>query len=172
MLGTGLSSAIGHSILIVGLAASVFGAFALATGTALRNERVQRAVHLYGFVSLGAAVGAVVLMERGLITRDWSLAYVQKVGSLHTPALFNFTALWSALEGSILLWLLLLAMYLVIVLRRYKERLTDPLISWTSVVMFAVTAFFFFLSLGPTDAFRQGVVPANFDKCCTGPNPM
>ena len=109
MLGTGLSSAIGHSILIVGLAASVFGAFALATGTALRNERVQRAVHLYGFIALAAAVGAVVLMERGLITRDWSLAYVQKVGSRHTPPLFNFTALWSALEGSILLWLLLLA---------------------------------------------------------------
>ena len=50
-------------------------------------------------------------MERGLITRDWSLAYVQKVGSNNTPALYNITALWSALEGSILLWLLLLAIY-------------------------------------------------------------
>ena len=48
-------------------------------------------------------------MERALITRDFSLAYIQQVGSRDTPALFNVTALWSALEGSILLWLLILA---------------------------------------------------------------
>ncbi len=131
----------------------------------------MRTVQGYGWVVFGAAIVAVVVMERALITRDWSLAYVQKVGSYDTPALFNFTALWSALEGSILLWLLLLAMYSFIIMRRYRDRMPDPLVAWALVVMFVVTAFFFFLALGPTDAFRAAGLP-NFDTCCRGPNPL
>ena len=49
------------------------------------------------------------MMQRALITRDFSLAYVQQVGSADTPALYNIAAMWSALEGSILLWALTLA---------------------------------------------------------------
>lgn len=171
MLAEGVNGLLGHSALIVGLAASLFGAGALATATLLHDRRLVRTVQAYGWVALAGAVTAVVVMERALITRDWSVAYVQKVGSYDTPALFNFTALWSALEGSILLWLLLLAVYTAIVMRRYRNRLHDPLVAWALVVMLVVTAFFFFLSLGPTDAFQKGPVP-NFQACCRGPNPL
>ena len=171
MLAEGVNGLFGHSALIIGLAASVFGAMALATATLLRDQRLVRAVQGYGWVVLVGALGAVVAMERALITRDWSVLYVQKVGSYDTPALFNFTALWSALEGSILLWLLLLAVYTVIVMRRYRERMHDPLVAWALVTMFTVTAFFFFLALGPTDAFKAGGAP-NFEMCCGGPNPL
>ena len=171
MLAEGVNGLLGHSALIIGLAASVFGAAAMATATLLKDQRLVRTVQAYGWVVLFGAIAAVVVMERALITRDWSIAYVQKVGSNDTPALFNFTALWSALEGSILLWLLLLAVYTSIVMRRYRHRLADPLVAWAVVTMLAVTAFFFFLALGPTDAFRAGGVP-NFDRCCGGPNPL
>ena len=171
MLAEGVNGLFGHSALIIGLAASVFGAGALATATLLKDQRLVRAVQGYVWVALVGAVLAVVVMERALITRDWSIAYVQKVGSPDTPPLFNFTALWSALEGSILLWLLLLAMYTSIVARRYKARMADPLVAWALVTMLVVTAFFFFLALGPTDAFQAGGVP-DFAKCCKGPNPL
>jgi cytochrome c-type biogenesis protein CcmF len=171
VLAEGVNGTLGHSALIIGLAASVFGAGALATATLLKDQRLVRTVQAYVLVALFGAVTAVVVMERALITRDWSVAYVQKVGSYDTPPLFNFTALWSALEGSILLWLLLLAIYTTIVARRYRARMADPLVAWALVVMLLVTAFFFFLALGPTDAFVRGGVP-NFDKCCKGPNPL
>ena len=171
MLAEGVNGLIGHSALIVGFASAVFGAAAMATATLKRDPRLVRTVQAYGWVVLAAAVLAVVVMERALITRDWSIAYVQQVGSPNTPALFNFTALWSALQGSILLWLLLLAIYTSIVMRRYRNRLGDALVGWAVVTMLAVTAFFFFLALGPTDAFQAGGVP-NFDKCCAGPNPL
>ena len=114
---------------------------------------------------------AVVVMERALITRDFSLAYVQQVGSRDTPALFNVTALWSALEGSILLWLLILAVYTAVDHAPLPHRLDDPLVAWALVVMFVVTAFFFFLSFGPTDPFKSGPIP-DFNRCCLGPNPL
>ena len=47
--------------------------------------------------------GAV--MARALITRDFTVAFVAQNGSSRTPPLFNVATLWSALEGSILLWL-------------------------------------------------------------------
>ncbi|MFM2182569.1 MAG: hypothetical protein RJB61_863 [Actinomycetota bacterium] len=168
----GLSGALGHSALIIGFAASLFGAAALVSSVKLGKHHLLRLVQGYGWVVLVSAIAAVVVMERALIIRDWSVAYVQKVGSYDTPALFNVTALWSALEGSILLWLLLLATYTFVVLRRSRRRLDDPLVAWANVVMFLVTAFFFFIALGPTDVFAAGPTPANFERCCRGPNPL
>ena len=105
----GLSGALGHSALIIGFAASLFGAASLVSATMQGKRHLLRLVSGYGWVVGLAGLAAFVVMERALIVRDWSLAYVQKVGSYDTPVLFNITALWSALEGSILLWLLLLA---------------------------------------------------------------
>jgi hypothetical protein len=62
---------------------------------------------------LAGAVLAFMVMQFAIITRDFSLAYVQQVGSTATPPLFNATAIWSALEGSILLWVLVLAGFTV-----------------------------------------------------------
>ena len=103
MLAEGLNGLIGHSALIVGMASAVFGGVGMVVAIRTHNPRLVRLVQPYGWLVLVTAVLSVVVMERGLITRDWSLYYVQKVGSNNTPALFNFTALWSALEGSILL---------------------------------------------------------------------
>ena len=137
----GLSGVLGHSALIVGFAASLFGAASLVSATLLGKRHLLRLVAGYGWVVGAAGLAAFVVMERALIVRDWSLAYVQKVGSYDTPVLFNVTALWSALEGSILLWLLLLAAYTLVVLRRSRRRLEDPLVAWAVVVLFLVTAF-------------------------------
>ena len=171
MLAEGVNGFVGHSALLVGCAAAVIGGVLMVVAIRLRNPRLVRVVMPYGWIVLVTAVLAAVVMERGLITRDWSLSYVQKVGSPDTPALFNFTALWSALEGSILLWLLLLAVYTAVIMHRYRSRLADPLVGWALAVMLIVTAFFFFLALGPTDAFREAAAP-NFDVCCKGPNPL
>jgi len=168
---TSLNGVIGHAALIVGLAACVFGALGLGIATVTNDRRMLRSIPNYSWMALVAAVVAVAVMERALITRDFSLAYIQQVGSRDTPVLYNMTALWSALEGSILLWLMILAIYTAVIMRRYRRRLDDPLLAWALVVMFVVTAFFFLLSFGPIDAFKPGPTP-DFNRCCLGPNPL
>ena len=74
MLAEGVNGLLGHSALIIGLAASVFGGAALATATLLKDQRLVRTVQAYGWVGLLGAVLAPVMMERALITRDWSVA--------------------------------------------------------------------------------------------------
>ena len=169
MFATSLNGLLGQSALIVGLVASLFGAIALAVGTLTHDARLTRGAPRYAWLTAAAATVAIVMMLRALLTYDFDLAYVQKVGSRSTPTLFNITALWSALEGSILLWLTTLAGYTAVIMRRYRTRLDDPLVAWALVVMFVVTAFFFFLAFGPTDVFATGP-PGVTDG--PGPNPL
>mgnify|MGYP002682116518 CR=1 FL=1 len=95
---------------------------------------------------------------------------MSRSGSSRTPALYNVATLWSALEGSIILWALVLSGYLVAVLRKFRDRLTDPLVGWALVTMFLTAAFFFALMVGPADPFRSFDPPLGFDG--PGPNPL
>src|SRR6516162_9409674 len=125
---------------------------------------------IYVAVVFGGALLAFAAMERALITRDFSLAYVAEVGSRATPPLFNFAALWSALEGSILLWSLILSGYTAAVLWHFRKRIADPLVGWALVTLLVISAFFFLLMFGPANPFKQVAGPTPLDG--PGPNPL
>src|SRR3954462_6842810 len=106
-------------------------------------------------------------METALLRHDFSLKYVAENGSRSTPLLFTITGMWSALEGSILLWALVLAGYLAVMVRHFRDRVADPLVGWATLTVFVVTAFFFLLMVGPANPFRlvAGATPLD------GPGP-
>ncbi|MSO59019.1 MAG: heme lyase CcmF/NrfE family subunit [Ilumatobacteraceae bacterium] len=143
--------------------------FASVMGTRQNDEKVLRLVPRFATLCVVATVSAFACMEYAMITRDFSLAYVQKVGSKSTPALYNFTAVWSALEGSILMWMLILAVCTVIIAWKYKSKLTDPLVAWAMATMFFVCTFFFILTLGPANPFGKGAAGVLDGP---GPNPL
>ena len=126
---------------------------------------------LYAWLIAGGALLAVVSMQRALQQRDYSLKYIQQVGSDSTPTLYNVAAMWSALEGSILLWVVVLAGFTAAVAWRFRKRLDDVLVGWALVVMFVVSAFFGLVAFGPANPFASGPpVAVGFDG--PGPNPL
>ncbi len=165
-----MNAILGFGFVALGLAASIFGAaggaFALLSGRLYLLKTVRQ----WALLVLVAAVGAFVVMEVALFQRDYSLAYVSSVGSDETPALFNFAAIWSSLEGSILLWTLVLAFYLTAVVVKFRSRSNDPLLGWATVVMLVVCSFFFALMVGPANPFLTVDVPPGFSG--PGPNPL
>ena len=169
----GLAGPLGRGALLVGVIASAFGAVAsiYTARESSRHEeaRTARLIPRFAALVLFAAFAAITAMEYAMITRDFSLQYVQDHGSRSTPALYNFTAVWSALEGSILLWVLALALSCAAVVWRYRKKLNDPLIAWAMAVMFIVLAFFFLLSFAPANPFGVGA-PGVTDG--PGPNPL
>ncbi len=165
----GVAGPLGRAALVVGLVAAVFGMFAAISGTRHSDVKVLKLVPRFAVLAFLAALGAFAAMEWALITRDFSLDYVQRVGSRSTPALYNFTAIWSALEGSILLWLLTLAGLTVAIMYKYRKSLTDPMVGWAMATMFFVSVFFFLLTLGPSNPFVAGA-PGVTDG--PGPNPL
>jgi cytochrome c-type biogenesis protein CcmF len=169
MFGASINGILGHSALIIGLVASLFGAIALGYATVVGDRRVLRTAPNYAWLAGAAGFIAAAVMMNAILTYDFDLQYVQDIGSRSTPLLFNIAAMWSALEGSILLWLATLSGYTAFIMWRYRKRLDDPLVAWALVVMFVVTAFFFFLAFGPTDVFATGAPGVNDGP---GPNPL
>lgn len=153
------------------LGASVFGALAVLYGIRKGDKKLLRQSPRYAWLALAGITLSVVMMQRALITRDFSMAYIQQVGSADTPALYNFAAMWSALEGSILLWAFVLTGFTAAVAWRFRKRTDDVLVGWALIVMFIVTAFFAMVSFGPTDPFSNGVAGFN-PASAPGPNPL
>jgi cytochrome c-type biogenesis protein CcmF len=160
----------GYSLVVLGLTASILGAAMTVVGIRRGRADLLRAARHWGALIVVAAVGSFVVMQVALFQRDYTVSYVTQVGASDTPALYNFAALWSALEGSIILWVVVLAGFLAAVLVKFRRRLDDPLVGWALVTMFVVCAFFFALMVGPSNPFQRVSPPPGFEG--PGPNPL
>ncbi len=165
-----MNAALGTAAVALGLAAAVLGIATLALGLRRGDPRLLKGGQRYVWLVLAGAVLAAAAMELALLTHDFSLQYVASHGSRSTPLLFTITGMWSALEGSILLWGLVLAGYLAFMARHFKTRATDPLVAWATIIGLAVAAFFFVLMAGPANPFKVVSGPTPLDG--PGPNPL
>ena len=140
--------------IVTAMSASLVGLVLTVMGLVRSDAtKIQLAARLTGIVFAGSLFSFVIL-ERALITRDFSVLYVASNGSTRTAPLFNFATAWASLEGSILLWALVLAGYVMVVMFRFRHKLDDPLVGWALVAMYAVCIFFFGLMIGPADPFQ------------------
>jgi cytochrome c-type biogenesis protein CcmF len=165
-----MRSQLGYGLLTIGTAAAALGVATLATGIARHNLRLLELGRRYIVVILGAAIGAFAVMESALFAHDYSLKYVANNVAHATPGLYTFTALWSALEGSILLWALALSVYVAATAWRFRNRVSDPLVAWATLVQYVVLLFFFALMLVAANPFKEvtGTIPLDG----RGPNPL
>src|SRR5438045_4763271 len=165
-----MSATLGTAGVWLGLFGAVVGVATLGLGLYRRDARLLDAGRKYTWVIVAGAVLGVIAMETALLRHDFSLKYVAENGSRQTPLLFTITGMWSALEGSILLWALVLSGYLAVMVRHFRDRVTDPLVAWATLTVFVVAAFFFLLMVGPANPFRlvSGTIPTDGP----GPNPL
>ncbi len=165
-----MTGVIGRSAALLGFLASIAGGTSLVIGLVRRRPTYMRAAWGYVWFVVAAAVTGFGAMEVALLRHDFSLQYVADNGSRSTPLLYTIASAWSALEGSILLWVLVLAAYFAVLAFRHRAQRDDAVVAWALVVMFAVAAFFFMLLIGPADPFRMvaGATPADGP----GPNPL
>ncbi|WP_406045652.1 cytochrome c biogenesis protein CcsA [Micromonospora sp. NBC_00898] len=143
-----------------------------ATLTALLWLRVAlfgtpaRAARLATAATLGTAAVACGILEAALLRHDFSVRFVAENGGRRVPLYYTVTSLWSALDGSLQLWLLVLGGYAALLAGRRRP---DRLRAYAMVVVSAVTVFFFALSRFAADPFRT-VDPVPADG--PGPNPL
>ncbi|MFN0062240.1 MAG: heme lyase CcmF/NrfE family subunit [Myxococcaceae bacterium] len=154
---------LGHAFVLLGLAASVFGA---VLGWWRRSEVwTRRAVTAF----FGCMLAANLVMVVALLTHDFSVHYVALVGSRSTPTLFTIVSLWSALEGSILFWGLILAGYIFAYDRiEFAKRDRQSHLAALGT-MLSVATFFALLIAGAANPFAA-VSPVPADG--PGPNPL
>ena len=137
-------STLGTTLVLGGLLAAAFGAVVGIEGGLRHRPGALKIVLGAVTVFLVCMLGANLTMIYALVTHDFSVHYVSMVGSRATPPVYTVVSLWSALEGSILFWGAILAVYVFAFSRAHRNHPpTNPLLALGT--MLAVGVFFSFL---------------------------
>ncbi len=143
------------------LAALVLTLYALAAGIlggrARRMEVVASATRAMGAAAGLEVVAAAVLLV-ALGTRDYTFLYVSAHVSDAQPLLYDLTSFWGGMEGSLLLWALILSAYTLGALR-YVARVRPHLAPGVIAVCAVVSAFFLGMLTGVVSPFQTTPFP-------------
>ncbi|MCO4744238.1 MAG: heme lyase CcmF/NrfE family subunit [Proteobacteria bacterium] len=153
------------------LASVAFASMGAVTGIAAGATRSLQGWRWAKSCALGFAstiIIANILMIYALISHDFSVGYVAKVGSLDTPLYFTIVSLWASLDGSILFWGGILGVYVGMFawIEGDRRREYTP---WTLGVLLLICVFFSMLVASIADPFAR-VDPPLTDG--PGPNPL
>jgi cytochrome c-type biogenesis protein CcmF len=152
-----LPASLGSLGIVVAFVAACLGLVAQAVATWRTSQGLPVAAWLDGRRLVVLVLAGVLLsvgsMEYALVTHDFALAYVADNNATVTPLLYSITGLWSALEGSILLWALVLTVVTSVFIVAYRRRHDDAVVGWATVVLLAADAFFLGLIAGPATPF-------------------
>ena len=114
----------------------------------------RAAVAQFALVSL-----AVLSLEYLLITSDFSVRYVASTSMAASPLRYRIAGLWGALEGSILLWEWLQALFIVLVAWR-AAALRRELSGYALAVLFVVSGIFLVMMTAIASPFERLPQPA------------
>jgi cytochrome c-type biogenesis protein CcmF len=109
---------LGHFALILALMLSAAQAWFGLAGPALKRDRWLAAAPFAAcgqFVLVALAAG---LLIHAFVTNDFSVRYVAENSNSALPLFYRVTAMWGAHEGSMLLWILVLALWTVALVSR------------------------------------------------------
>jgi cytochrome c-type biogenesis protein CcmF len=105
------------------------------------DRRVMRSVQNAFAAAFAAALVAIVALEYGLVSDDYSLQVVSQHTSRNLPLIYKMTSLWASQEGSLLLWLTVLSGAASVVMYQNRHR-NRELLPWVAAVMGGIAVFF------------------------------
>src|SRR6266498_2668792 len=143
---------LGTFALALGLGLAVYGVVASVIGVRRDRPVLVESARTTAFSLLAVVAAANGAMLAAILSNDFAIKYVAENSSRATPTFFKVLSLWSADEGSLLLWNLVLAGYIAAVAFRFRRRKPETF-PWAMAVMYAVSAFYLVLVLGPTRPF-------------------
>jgi len=158
---------LGHFALILALLLAALQAFFGVAGAARGNERWMAAVTTAVAGQAVMVATAVACLMASFVGNDFSVAYVAENSNSALPLFYRVAALWGAHEGSLLLWIFLLAMWTVAVAfgaRRLPPRLSARVLGVLGLVSFGFLLFTLatsnpFLRLDPAAADGRDLNP-------------
>ncbi len=152
---------IGYAGTVAALVLALYGSLAAALGAhtgrpSLVQSSQRAAIGVWVLVTC-----CMLLLVYAFLTFDFSVRYVATNTNRGTPFYYRITALWGALEGSIILWTWMLSLYTLVVVVQYRRRQPD-FYPWVLSVMLGIAAFFLLVMTIPAPPFqRLSPIPAD-----------
>jgi len=122
------------AICLYGIGASLYGARARRRDFVASGRRAVYAL-------AGMLVVAMGILQMAFVRSDFSFELVSSHSSTTTPLFYRVTAVWSSQEGSLLLWVLLLALWSSAILFLTRRRLRE-VAPYAAAVLLGFGAFF------------------------------
>jgi len=126
------------------LAAYALAAWCVAAGIAGNARKNRRLVSssVYGLYGFGALIGlASALIIYAFVTHDFSIKYVAMTSKTSMSTWYKVTAFWGGLDGSLLFWSLVLAIFSTIAIAVNHRRHRD-MIGFVVATIMVVQVFF------------------------------
>ncbi len=145
---------IGYAATVAALVLAVWGSAASAIGAASGRPTLRRSSERAAIGVFVLVTACMLLLVYAFLSFDFSVRYVAANTNRGTPFYYRVTALWGALEGSIILWTWMLALYTLIVVAQYRRRQPE-FYPWVLSVMLAVAGFFLLVMTIPAPPFQR-----------------
>ncbi len=154
------------------LVAFVVAAAAFAVGVA--GGRRRSASLIAGAVGLSHVLTGLMLILTAIIVYsfvvgDYSIKYVNSYSDSSMPLFFKLTSYWGGLDGSLMFWVTLLAIFASVAIQINRER-HRLLIPWVVAVISVTQMFFLFLMVIHNNPFETHLLSTPADG--RGLNPL
>ncbi len=158
---------LGHFALALALALAMAQTFFGLMGGWKRRERWMEAAHSAVMGQTVFVAIAISLLSHAFMTNDFSVAYVANNSNSALPALFKFSALWGAHEGSLVLWIFILSLWSVAV-SLFSKSLPETFRARVLGILGLVSVGFLAFTLGTSNPFLR-LIPAAADGADLNP---
>ena len=160
---------LGDAGLLLALVAAGYVVGAAVAGARRKNARLVRSALYASYASTGLIAFASAVMWFAILSNDYTIKYVQRHSDASMPWIYKFTAFWGGLDGSILWWVLLLAVFASLSIFINRERHKE-LIPYVAAILYVVIGFFLFLIIFQKRPFDTYLTEA--PKAGKGMNPL
>ncbi len=152
---------IGHFALILALAIALVQGIGALTGAIRYNHRLLALARPATAASSLLVVVAYGCLTQAFVTNDFSVRYVAEHSNSMLPMFYKVAAVWGGHEGSMLLWVLILALWSLAV-AAFSRRLPRDMVAAVLGVMGLVSVGFLLFMLVTSNPFER-LLPAALD---------
>ena len=154
--------ALGTFILLAAFVTCAYAIAASVSGAARRSTRlVESGIGAFYFLAALMTVASAVLIH-AFVTGNYAIKYVQRYSDAALPLAYKIASYWGGLDGSIMFWVTLLAIFGSIAIRVNHERHRE-LIPYVVAVIAATEMFFIFLMVIHKNPFSTFLTPPPAD---------
>jgi cytochrome c-type biogenesis protein CcmF len=137
----------GYYALLAALCLTVYVVVAFSFSIQRNSRNLFESARLGVIISFGLVLAAYLALTYAFLQDDFTVRFVAHHSSTDLPTFYKLTAVWAGMEGSLLLWELILGFFFLVVVWRYQQT-SQEVLPYIGVVLGLISVFLLFLLVG------------------------